>query len=379
MNTQHLQQIIDNYLGRFEELNDPVHMEYYKWQIAFRFKKLMDEALETSAEAFPGKLYEVKKLTENMIDSYTQPFNGLVEFARKNESETVRQMFRDLFSAGEGSAAEKQKAIKRFLDKSHALRDKHFPDSFLYNDDLHSVTGYLFLYDPEHNYLYKPSHCRSFADCVEFYDDWGYGADTKLPVFFRMCDEVLSQIKTNGPLIEANAGRYSIDPKGMHPDQEKHILLFDLMYCCTAYGLFKGISYVTPKTSERKLMQERKEKAAELVEALEEAKKRLAVLNDAKAWLSRTLQPDVIIHHRVFGEGRIIQASESSMTVHFKSGEQKALGSIACVANSLILFDDENVQATVLEYKDILRQDEQIRTAVKWAEKELAPYAEYLN
>lgn len=378
MNIAHLNQIIDHYLARFEELNDSVHMEYYKWQIAFRFKKLMDDALEASAEAFPKKLYEVKKLTENIIDSYTQPFNGLVEFSRK-EPETVRQMFRDLFSVSEGSAAEKQKAIQCFLDKSHALRDKLFPDSFLYNDDLHSVTGYLFLYDPEHNYLYKPSHCRSFADCVEFFDDWGSGADTKLPVFFRMCDEVLSQIKTNGPLMEANAGRYSIDPKGMHPDREKHILLFDLMYCCTAYGLFKGISYVTPKTSERKLMQERKEKAAELADALDEAKKRLAELNDAKAWISRTIQPNVKIHHKAFGEGTIIQASESSMTVHFKSVGQKTLGPIACVANGLIRFDDEEVQSTALEYKDILRQDEQIRTAVKWAEKELAPYAEYLN
>ena len=379
MNIAHLNQIIDHYLTRFEELNDSVHMEYYKWQIAFRFKKLMDEALEASDEAFPEKLYEVKKLTENLIDSYTQPFNGLVEFSRKNESETIRQMFRDLFSASEESATEKQKAIQRFLEKSHTLRDKHFPDSFLYNDDLHSVTGYLFLYDPEHNYMYKPSHCRSFADCVEFYDDWGSGADTKLPVFFKMCDEVLSLIKTNEPLMKANVGRYSIDPEGMHPDREKHILLFDLMYCCTAYGLFKGISYVIPKTGERKLMQERKEKAIELTGALEEAKKRLASLNDAKAWLNRAIQPNVIIHHRAFGEGTIIRASESSMTVHFKSVGQKALGPIACVANGLVRFDDEKVQAMASQYQDILRQDEQIRTAVKWAEKELAPYADYLN
>ena len=378
MNIAHLNQIIDHYLARFEELNDSVHMEYYKWQIAFRFKKLMDDALEASAEAFPKKLYEVKKLTENIIESHTQPFNGLVEFSRK-EPETVRQMFRDLFSVSEESAAEKQKAIRCFLDKSIALCDKHFPGSHLYKNTLHSVTGYLFLYDPEQNYLYKPVHCREFADCIEIYDDWGSGADTKLPVFFRMCDEVLSQIKTNGPLMEANAGRYSIDPKGMHPDREKHILLFDLMYCCTAYGLFNGISYVTPKTGERKLMQERKEKAAELADALDEAKKRLAELNDAKAWLSRTIQPNVKIHHKAFGEGTIIQASESSMTVHFKSVGQKTLGPIACVANGLIRFDDEEMQSTALKYKDILRQDEQIRTAVKWAEKELAPYAEYLN
>ena len=79
MNTLHLQQIIDHYLDRFDELNGPVHEEYYKWQIAFQFKKMMDDALEASDEELSDKLYEVKKLTWNLIDSYTQPFNGLVE------------------------------------------------------------------------------------------------------------------------------------------------------------------------------------------------------------------------------------------------------------------------------------------------------------
>ena len=52
MNTEHLQQIIDHYLARFEELNGPVHMEYYKWQIAYQFKPLMDEALVGPVEEF---------------------------------------------------------------------------------------------------------------------------------------------------------------------------------------------------------------------------------------------------------------------------------------------------------------------------------------
>lgn len=122
-----------------------------------------------------------------MIDSYTQPLNGLVEFAKK-EPDTVRSMFLDLLRTAAADVSVKQMAIQTFLDKSHQLRAKYFPDSYLYNDDLHSVTGYLFLYDSDHNYLYKATHCRSFADCMEFYDDWGSGKTTKLDVFFRMCD-----------------------------------------------------------------------------------------------------------------------------------------------------------------------------------------------
>ena len=380
MNTEHLQQIIDHYLDRFEDLNGPVHMEYYKWQIAFRFRKMMDEALAAPDEQFSTMLYEVKKLTYNLIDSYTQPFNGLVEFSKPDrEPGTVREMFRDLFAVAEGTASEKQKAVQTFLAKSHQLRDKFFPGSYLYNDDLHSVTGYLFLYDPDHNYLYKASHCRAFADCIEFYDDWGYGTDTRLDVFFRMCDQVLLHIKTNEPLMAANDGRYTIDPHGMHPDQEKHILLFDLIYCCTSYGLFKGISYVTPRTGERKLMTERKEKARQLDNARKEAEERLSALNEAKAWLNGALQPGALIHHRIFGQGEILEAEDNTITIQFPGVGQKSFGSVVCAANSLIRFAQEEKQVQLMKYQDILRRGEQIQTAVKQAEKELIPYIEYLD
>ena len=42
MNSNHLQQIFTNYIERFEELNNPVHREYYKWQIAKKFHEKGD-------------------------------------------------------------------------------------------------------------------------------------------------------------------------------------------------------------------------------------------------------------------------------------------------------------------------------------------------
>mgnify|MGYP007070320770 FL=1 len=179
--------------------------------------------------------------------------------------------------------------------------------------------------------------------------------------------------------MAANAGRYDIDPTGMHPDQEKHILLFDLIYCCTSYGLFNGISYVTPKTGERKLMQERKEKAQELASKLAEAQERFTQLNVATEWLRETLQPGTPIRHKSFGEGVIQELTDKAITVKFSGVGKKTLGTIACVGNGLIWFDDDEKQAGLLKNKDILRKDEQIRNAVRWAEQELMPYAEYLG
>jgi len=71
MNTRNLCQIINNYIDKFELINGSVHQEYYKWEIAKAFKPMMDAALASSDEKFPQKLMEVKRLTCNLIDSYT--------------------------------------------------------------------------------------------------------------------------------------------------------------------------------------------------------------------------------------------------------------------------------------------------------------------
>ena len=163
MNSNHIQQIFTNYIKKFEEINNSKHREYFKWQIVKRFREEMNAALEAPSSDFPEKLNEVKKLSLNLIDSYTQPFQGLVKCAEK-EPETVRQMFQILYSDEGGNLKQRQKRIDDFLTKSHELRDKYYPDSYLYKDDMHSVTGYLFLYDPDHNYLFKASHALKFAD-----------------------------------------------------------------------------------------------------------------------------------------------------------------------------------------------------------------------
>ena len=98
MNKENLQQIFSHYLEKFEYINDKnSHYENYKWLICKKFRKLMDEALESESESFASALYKAKAVTANLIDSYTQPFAGLVEFA-KYEPETVREMFLSLYS-----------------------------------------------------------------------------------------------------------------------------------------------------------------------------------------------------------------------------------------------------------------------------------------
>lgn len=49
-----MQQIFKHYIDNFEVLNDPSHMEYYKWQIVKKFRAMMDAALDAEDNMFPG-------------------------------------------------------------------------------------------------------------------------------------------------------------------------------------------------------------------------------------------------------------------------------------------------------------------------------------
>ena len=114
MNDIHMQQIFNHYIDDFEKLNDPEHMEYYKRQIVKNFCPMMDEALETDDSAFTEKLMKVKKITFNLLDSYTQPFYGLLKFAEK-EPDIVRNMFQELLAESAGPMEKRQAAVSASL------------------------------------------------------------------------------------------------------------------------------------------------------------------------------------------------------------------------------------------------------------------------
>ena len=375
MNLEKFQELADHYTDAFEMTNSKPHIEYYKWQIAKKFRPAMDAALAASDEDFPKKFSDVRKLTRNLIDSNVQPFGGLVEFAKK-EPRTVRKMFQDLFATAEKNVETKEKEIYQFMDASHALRDKYFPDSFRYTDDLHSVTGYLFLYDPDHSYLYKATHCRIFADCVEFYDDWGSGPDTKLDIFYRMCDECIEAINNSPALLATAESRFDIDREGMHPDTAKHILLFDMMYCCSTYHLFSGIHIVTPKSKERQLMQERKEKAIRLQQALDEANAKASELENVLGLISAAAVEGAVVHHKSFGAGKITGIRDGRPVISFESVGDKELGIKQSIVNRLITIDGFEFSE---EQMNLLKSEERIGAEVSTAEKALVSYLEYLD
>ena len=394
MNKEHLQKIFENYIDRFEEFNNEDRKkisEYYKWEIASQFKEEMDKALKSAKEDFWKELYNVEQISRDLIDNYVQPFYGLVQFAKK-EPETVREMFQKLYAKDDGDLNTRQRKIEEFLEESYRLRNQYTSNSYLYKNSFHSITTYLSLYDPEHNYIYKPTAAKRFARYIDYGDDFGSGDHVKLKNYYRMCNQLVDEIKEYTRLEELDNIRLKLlmkHPKGLeniYKDENKHILAYDIIYCAYKYNLFDGITlthFTAQELKEQKLLVEKQQKAQELFEKLKAAQEDKKTLDAAITDLEKWFDVGKFITYKSFGKcakvenGTIVKKGFDSVTIDFGEGTTKTIGTIASVVNGFVRPKDvDNVDfANVVE---ILKKASQIKSNLSMAEREFAPYSEYI-
>ena len=382
MNTNHLSQIFANYIDKFEYINNTEHHENFKWIAAKKFHELMDAALTAETGDFAALLYKAKVSTVTIIDSYITPFNGLVEFARR-EPETVRNMLLDLYADDSGDLGIRQEKIADFFRAADILLDKYTPGSFMYKQDFHAVSSYISLYDPDDNYIFKATQSTKFADSIEFFDDWGSGRTVKLDVYYRMCDMLVSEIMKCPQLLKTDSsrfdGRFEDKPEEMIADEKKHMLAFDLIYCANVYGLYEGVTFQRHTTKERQLYLERQNKAQELLEKNKEAIEQKKKLDEAIAQILGTLTKGTAVRHKKYGEGIIIEINEDRLTVDFKGDAgRKLLGTAVSLANKLITADIPGFDEMCNDSAKLLTHATAINNAIKSTEAALKPYEEYL-
>ena len=220
---------------------------------------------------------------------------------------------------------------------------------------------------------------------MEFYDDWGSGDNVKLAVYYRMCDQLVQAIKASDALMATDAQRFEgiwgNDPSILHPDTEKHILAFDLIYCCSTYNLFKGITFVRPKTKERQIIVERKQKAQELLEKLTEANKKQELLNEGMAFLNNAYDIGTEVRHSKLGTGVIVGRENDGkrLVVTFPDNKTVKYGLLEVALNGILIPARENFSDRIAPYLASLRMEKRIRTEIRQAEKELEPFTDYLD
>ena len=378
MNIKHLSRVFERYIEKFEWLNQkPEPDEGYKWVVVRDFQNAFD--LSVSTDEFATMLYNAWKATANLIDSnQQQPFYALIEYARK-EPETVRSMFKALFEDDGGDLALRQKKISEFIFDADKLLQKYFPNSHRYVNTQRSAMAYQWFYDPNTYYYYKATEAKYLADCVEFYDDWGTYNNFQLDVFYRFCDEIVKQMKDFPSLIATHKSRFE-GRQDMHMDNNLHILVVDIIYCAKRYGLYDGIPIKNSSAPARRLYKERKEKAAELFDAVQVAEQNVTLLEEAKSVFSSLLQSGATITHKTFGAAELVTFSGETYTLFLPStNEQKNFGFLQSLVGGFIRIDTPDFDALLDKYRTVIRNENGIVRQYEAAVRALEPYKEYLD
>lgn len=322
-------------------------------------------------------LAEVCKISSNLVDSTTQPFYALSIYARE-EPEIVRSMFRELFTEDGGDLNVRQQRIQAFIAKTEELKAKYAPGSWRYTNDQRSVMSYLFFHDPESNYLYKSTEAHEFADCVEFLEDWGAGANFKLDIYYRMCDELVEAMRQSPALMATNSSRYENEEKDLYDDPNLHLLAFDMIYSSQVYHLYDGISYSHPNSAEKRLYRERMEKAGQLKDAYDQARADYEKVERIRQLVLEHLHVGDTVLHKSFGQGEVTEIDGQNVTVLFpgQAAPKKfmLLPSLGGGFISLGTPDDQIFK----ENAKLLQMYTSLSRRLKSAEEALLPYQQYI-
>ena len=376
MNDQHFEGIFENYIKNFDLINNPIHYENYKWEIVQVFRDLFD----IDADDFPKMLLNLKDESNSLFDNELhKPFEALVCYAQK-EPEVVRGLFKSLFANDNNNLEKRQKKILKFIEESERLRDRYTPDNPWYVQDQRSAMLFLFLNDPEHNFMFRYGPAKDFADCVEYHHDWKSGDEFRLDVYYRMCREIVKHIKSCPALLKKNAERYDLNDAPVFSDEDYHLLAYDMICCGTDYDLFEGIDYEPAQAKSRKAVLEKHEKAEEIYEELISVENMVEKLNDAKNFFTPLFTVGRNVHHKAFGDGVIKEVDDSSAIIFFqKKHLEKKFGILTSTASGFITIDVPGFKEKVKKYKEVILKEGEIAQHLSYARRQMAPYTEFLD
>lgn len=270
------------------------------------------------------------------------------------------------------------------MNESHQLREQYTPNSYLYKDDFHSVTSYLFLYDPEHNYAYKPKNAKIFAKYIEFFDDFGAGDCVKLKNYYRMCDQLAETIEKQKLLAGMEIVRDKAAGKEIYKDKSGHIQVVDIIYCASTYNLFEGATLNPLALKEWKIFLEKQAEAKVRLEKLKREREKKKKLDEAIGETEKIFCVGEKIYYKSFGKGAPVQSGtivkneNGVIEISFEDGNKKSAGFLNVVVNGYIGPQDEQEAAGLASSIELLKNRSMIKTNLETAEREFAPYSDYI-
>lgn len=317
MNKKNMNAILEQYISRFDELNDRYgNDEGYKWRAESCFKENWD----IDAPDFQSMFTASMKETSNLIDNASvQPIGGIrLLLKQETEIEFVRTCFRELFSEDGGDLLNRQDRIEKFAEKINERIDKYASGSWKYPQSRNSAIYYINLWRPEDNYIFKATEANNWANCVEYGDDFGSGTNFSLAKYYSMCDELLYAVKDNTQLLQLNEERVKREAIGF--DDRSHILVYDIIYCAYKYLFYNNVRIKKTSTKERISRAADRESAESIGVEIKTKQEQLEQLSEIKPF------PDLLgetVTHKTYGKGTVVSTNNAMVVISFSVGEKK--------------------------------------------------------
>lgn len=313
-------------------------MEYYKWEAIKHFQNSWDVDAVDFADMFKQSVSKTSNLINNRV---VQPINGIIKLAEKPElCETVREAFRTLFYTDDkGDFDKRQVRIESFVDTINGLLDSYEHGRWKYKQDFRVGLFYLNLFAPQDNYLFKSTNCRLFLNYIEYGDDFGSGSDFSLKRYYKMCDEVLAEIKNTPQLLEKHQARLN---ENMVCDDDYHIMVFDMIYCSSVYDLYGDLTYKKPirLNAKEKALSQKQEELTQELKAIHNELNDVYIELGAFDYFSAV---GIFVKNKFGSEGKIINQKDNTITVSFPDKEAKYVIPKAFIDGFITVEDEETV------------------------------------
>ena len=348
MNRNNLSKILEQYVLNFDKLNRSVEEggddEGYKWRVLNAFATNWDIDAEDFPAMFNAATGDIAK-TNLINNARVQPLSGISHLLKEEaQIEFVREEFRKLFSEDGGDIDARGDRVLAFTDALNAKLSECFPGKWKYEQNRNAVIYYLNLWKPEENYIFKATEAREWADCIEFADDFGSGANFKLSKYYRMCDELLAALEEYPEVLELHQKRFDKEARSF--DDKRHLLVFDIIFTSHYMSFYSECPSLGVSTKERIRLAKIRERAEELEKEIATLQVEITSIEGSRGEL-----PDVTgmkVSHKAYGEGIVKSFDGRYMLIAFEAKEGKF--NTDSVVNGFITFDNNEASNTFKEY-----------------------------
>ena len=301
--------------------------ETLKWAAASTFAQNWDQDAEDMLSMW-------KECTKRAcIDNlHNHPSQGItVLLKNSSEVEGVRSAFKSLFVKDLDDVEEKWKRVQAFLEYINGRLANLYPDSTSYLQTKEAVLTYLNLWDPDHNYRYKPAPANHWASYIGNID-WESSQRFSLHKYYKMCDEIQEVVKNHSELLHIHSRRFKNGE--VDYDKELHILTFDVLYYFWNYE--EAMRESVEEYQEAIRQQQIDEMEEQLSTICAEIKVKEGLIRDPNCL-------GIIVHHTFYGVGIITSVNNGKLDIDFKSVGTKQFLFPSSIENGFLQPEDSSI------------------------------------